>query len=583
MPAFPEEWMSELLARNDIVSVISEYLPLKEKSRRFWGCCPFHNEKTPSFSVEPEKQFYYCFGCHAGGDVIHFVMEQEKLSFIEAVKLLANRANMPLPDQVDDQQYQKQKAFRDRLYEICREAALYYHELLKSPQGRIGRSYLQARGISEKTMVRFGLGYALPEWESLKKHLLQKGFGEDDMLACGLLKQKKERNYDAFRGRVMYPIVAGRQKVIGFGARALGDEQPKYLNSPETEIFNKRKNLYGLNMLKGQRLEDIVIVEGYMDVIGLYQVGVTNAVASLGTALTMEQARLIKRHVPRVYLAYDGDFAGQNATLRGMDILSEEGLEVKVVKLPQGIDPDEFVKEEGKEAFEVLKNDALSLNSFRLEHLKNQYDLDDPDAAEQFAQKASAFIAGLSPLERERYYRELSRQTGFSINALVKEGEMQAINQEGQNASSKPKAYSPQKRLLKEGEARNEAERFLLKAVLTDASLQDELSQNVDLLHNENHQALAIRLINDTPTEWQKILSGLPIDEAAGFTAIMSLVEPENPQKSFKDSLSLLKRIDIEDEILLLQKQADDENLALQNRLELTRKISQKRAELSKL
>lgn len=423
--AFPESWLNELLSKNDIVSVVSSYVELKPKGRRLWGLCPVHGEKTASFSVSPERQLYYCFGCHIGGSVIQFIMDVEHMTFPEAVEFLANRSGMAMPEEVNDAAMQRERAKRERLGEACKIAARFYMETLLGEQGAAGRAYLKKRGITSESVKRFGIGYAPSEWESLKNYLGEKGFSPEELVEAGLLVKNEQtgRTYDAYRGRVIFPIINASGRVVGFGARVLNNEEkPKYINTGDTLLYNKRNNLYGLNQQKSGKLADLVMVEGYTDVIGLYEAGVTNAVASLGTALTQQQARLLKRYVSTVYIAYDGDAAGQNATIRGLDILTAEGLSVRVIVFPNEQDPDEFVRQNGKEAFDRLKENALSLNAFKLEAMARSYALEREDERERYATEACRFIATLSPVERDRYYQQLSFKTGYSLETLKAQG-----------------------------------------------------------------------------------------------------------------------------------------------------------------
>ncbi len=418
--AFPDAWLAELLTKNDIVSVISTYTALKPKGRRLWGLCPLHGEKTPSFSVSPDKQLFYCFGCHAGGSVIQFVMQAERLAFPEAVRLLAERAGMEMPEDVDDVALQRDRAYRERLYQALKLAARFYMETLLGERGLMGRQYLATRKLSAESVKRFGIGFSQDSWDALKNHLAAQGFTEQELLDAGLAIRNAQRDsvYDAFRGRVMFPIIGTNGRVLGFGARVIDSGTPKYINTGDTVLYNKRNNLYGLNLQKGKKLDDLVMVEGYMDVIGLFEAGVTNAVASLGTALTVQQARLLKRYVERVYIAYDGDAAGQNAMLRGLDILSGEGLDVRVIVFPDGLDPDEFVRERGREAFDALKEAALSLNAFKLENMARAFSLDNENERERFAKQACAFIGSIEPIERDRHIERLARLTGYPPDAL---------------------------------------------------------------------------------------------------------------------------------------------------------------------
>lgn len=423
--AFPSAWLDELLHKNDIVSVVSEYVELKPKGRKLWACCPLHGEKTPSFSVSPDKQLFYCFGCHAGGTVIQFVMDMERLTFYEAVQQLANRVNMELPNEINDREMQRQRAYKKRMIEANTEAARYYSQCFLNPAiGKDAQAYAAKRGLTPEIVTRFGIGFAPDTWDSLLKLLKGKGYSEKELVDAGLLVHNSERNtvYDAFRGRLIFPILGVDGKVLGFGARVMGDEKPKYINTGDTPVYNKRNNLYGLYLHKNEKLDDLIMVEGYMDVIGLYKAGVKNAVASLGTALTQQQARLLKRFVEKVYIAYDGDAAGQNAMVRGLDILKAEGLEVRVITFPDDLDPDEYVQIYGKEGFDRLKENALSLNAFKLEAMAKGYDLNDENGRERYAKAACAFVASLQPIEQERYYKQIAKKTGYALDALKAQG-----------------------------------------------------------------------------------------------------------------------------------------------------------------
>lgn len=421
MAAFPEEWLNELLSKTDIVRVISDYVSLSPKGGRYWGCCPFHNEKTPSFAVTPEKQMYYCFGCHAGGGVIHFIMEAERLSYVEAVKLLAQRAGMELPDEINDARLKAERAYKEKLYGACKAAAQYYNKLLFSPAGSSAQEYLKRRGISGKIAMRFGLGYAPEGWHNLMEHLQSKGFSQKEIVDAGLAiaSKKGAGAYDAYRGRLIFPIISATGRVMGFGARTMKkDDDPKYINTGDTPIYNKRYNLYALNMQRGKRAGELIMVEGYMDVISMFAAGLENAVASLGTAMTQQQARLIKRYADKVYLCYDGDNAGQAATLRGLDILSSEGVDPKVIVIPGKMDPDDYVKKFGREGFLQLKDNALGANSFKLMSMANEFDLKTQDGREGFAKKACAFVGGLQPVERERHISYIAGKTGLNESVV---------------------------------------------------------------------------------------------------------------------------------------------------------------------
>lgn len=411
--------MSELLAKSDIVQLVSEYVYLSPKGGRMWGLCPFHGEKTASFSVSPDKQLYYCFGCHSGGGIIQFVMEIEKLSYSEAVEFLARRCGMELPNEINDEKLKRDRAYRERLYSVCKEAALFYHDSLIGNLGAEARIYVSDRGINAKTVRRFGIGYAPKGWNNIKNYLNAKGFTDKELLDAGLIIAKGGNYYDAYRGRIIFPIIAANGRVVAFGARTMNPEDtPKYINTGDTSIYKKRQNLYALNFIKGSSFSDIIMVEGYLDVISLHQCGIHNAVASLGTALTEHQAKLLKRYVSKVYIAYDGDAAGQNAALRGMEILAAEGLEVRVIELPGGMDPDDYVRTNGMEAFLRLKESAGDLNTFKLSHMASAFDLTTEDGRIAYAKAACSFIGKLEPVDQEKHIKRLESSTGIPMESL---------------------------------------------------------------------------------------------------------------------------------------------------------------------
>ena len=420
--AYPERWLSELMARNDIVSVISEYTRLSSRGGRMWGLCPFHPERDPSFSVSPDKQLFHCFSCKAGGSVIQFIEQAENLSYHDAIRFLAQRVGMDMPNEVDDERLRAEKARRDRLYNANREAALFYHKALLSDIGADARKYLIGRGIDGSTAVKFGLGYSPNDWDALYKHLSSLGFSRDDLLDAGLcVKGRKdpESTFDFFHDRLMFPVINSYGRVVAFGGRILsGGDGAKYMNTGDTPIYNKKHNIYGINLMKGRKLSDLIMVEGYMDVISLHQAGIDNAVASLGTALTSQQAKLLGRFAPGVYYAYDGDSAGQKAMLRGIDVLEASGIEPKVIKIPEGRDPDEYVRAYGAEAFMLLKDSAMTSSMFKLEYMAAKYDFSTPDGREKYAREACSFIAGLEPIERERYIKLVSERSGMAPDTL---------------------------------------------------------------------------------------------------------------------------------------------------------------------
>ena len=429
-PRFPSAWLDELRQRADIVQVISGYVTLKRNGHKYWGLCPFHGEKTASFSVDPEKQLYYCFGCKAGGSVIQFIMDIERLEFQEAVKFLADQLHMPLPEMTDDPDHQRRRDQRDRLLAANREAAQFFHSTLFTEAGKPMLDYFKRRGLTDNIIRKFGLGASPAGWDTLTKHLQAKGYTLEELRLCGLTvvkpaepatettPAKPQRAFDMFRNRAIFPIIDQYGNVLAFGGRILDDGQPKYLNTSDTPVFNKRLGVYAANLLRKERhLERVILVEGYMDVVSLTQFGVPGVCATLGTALTAEQARLLKRFAPKVYLGYDGDSAGQNAILRGLDILQAEGIPTRVLDFPDKLDPDEFIRRDGIDGFNNLP--AIAPETYRMRRLKEQHDLSTQEGRTEYAKACAAVLRNLEPVELENYIQELMVQTGFSREVLL--------------------------------------------------------------------------------------------------------------------------------------------------------------------
>lgn len=415
----PSAWLDELYARTDIVSVVSGYLPLKKDGRRYWGLCPFHHEKTASFSVNSELNLYYCFGCKAGGNVVQFVMEMERVSYLEAVKILADRIHMPLPELRVDPDYDRRRSQQERLYAANREAARYYHDKLWQPEGKAVLDYLHGRGLDDGIIRRFGLGAATDHWDDLTAYLENKGYTREELGLAGLTVVKQDHAFDMFRARAIFPIIDQQNRVLGFGGRAMGDAKPKYLNTSDTPVFNKRKGVYAINLIRKIRdLKRILLVEGYMDVVALSQSGVVGAVATLGTALTSEQARLLKRYAPEVHLAYDGDEAGQHAIERALGIFEAEGIPAKVLVFPDGLDPDEFIRQRGLDAFQALR--PITAVSYRMQRLRLQQDLETQEGRTEYAKACAELLRKVpDPVDLENYLEVLSVQTGFSRDVLL--------------------------------------------------------------------------------------------------------------------------------------------------------------------
>ena len=417
---YPEELIEEVRTRNDIVEVISGYVRLQKKGSNYFGLCPFHNEKSPSFSVSPGKQMYYCFGCGAGGNVITFLMEYENQTFPEAVRTLAQRAGIALPEADDSKEARQADSRRAKLLEINKEAAKYFYYQLRTERGSVGMEYLRKRELSDETMNHFGLGYANKYSNDLIQYLKSKGYSEDLIRDAGLCNvDEKHGMYDKFWNRVMFPIQDINHRVIGFGGRVMGDGKPKYLNSPETEIFDKSRNLYGLNFARTSRKGNVILCEGYMDVIAMHQAGFTQAVASLGTAFTSGQASLLRRYANEILLSYDSDGAGVNAALRAIGILKEAGMTGRVINLEPYKDPDEFIKALGGEEFQKRLDHAENSFFFELRQLQKSYDLSDPEQKTAFHREIARRLCTFSEeVERENYIEAVAQKYHISFENL---------------------------------------------------------------------------------------------------------------------------------------------------------------------
>ena len=420
-----EDWRNELLSKINIADIVGEYVSLQNKGGRLWACCPFHHEKTPSFTVNTDRQYYHCFGCGKGGNAINFVMEAEKLSFPEACQFLADKVGMQMPQIRDKTDYEERKRKKQTIYAINKAAARFFHSELYQPGGKAALEYfMHQRGLTPDLIKTFGLGYAPDSWDALLHVLQKQGFQVQDIAQAGLCKLKDGKAYDIFRGRPIMPIIDVFSNVIGFGGRAMKPEdQPKYLNTAETLVFNKRKNLYNMNLVrKIHNLQYIILAEGYMDVIALYTYGFKNAVATLGTALTPEQARFLSRYTKKVIVSYDGDVAGRKATLRAVDILHEQGLSAYAVSIPEDKDPDEFLKEYGSKAYLELLKKALPRVGYKLYSEAKKCDLTTMDGKESYLKACIPILkAEESAIVRERYIRQLSQQTGFSERSIQSE------------------------------------------------------------------------------------------------------------------------------------------------------------------
>ena len=449
---FSEDLIEEIRQKNDIVDVISGYVKLQKKGSSYFGLCPFHNEKSPSFSVSRQKQMYYCFGCGAGGNVITFIMEYENYSFSEAVRLLAQRAGVDIPEVEYSKEAKERADLKATLLEINKLAAKYFYAQLKAEQAKHAHTYLTKRGLSEETITAFGLGYSNKYSDDLYRYLKTKGYSDELLVKAGLISASEKGVYDKFWNRVMFPIMDANNRVIGFGGRVMGEGEPKYLNSPETEIFDKSRNLYGLNRARTSRKNYFLICEGYMDVIALHQAGFTNAVASLGTAFTPGHASLIKRYVNEVYLTFDSDGAGTKAALRALPILKEAGISAKIIRMDPYKDPDEFIKNLGPEAFEERINKARNGFMFSLEVLERDYDMNSPEGKTSFFNETAKRLTEFEEeIERNNYIDAVAERYHISVDSLRKLVAKTAIKVGQATPANRPKQLTGKDRNKEDG------------------------------------------------------------------------------------------------------------------------------------
>ena len=413
--AFPAAFIDELVARNPIEDVVGQYVSLKRSGSNMFGLCPFHGEKTASFSVAPDKGIYYCFGCHKGGGAINFMMEVEGLTYPDAVRALAKRAGMEVPE---DEQYQSRYRQQERLWALMKEAGRFFYSQLYSPAGKECLEYTARRGLTKNIITQFGMGYAPNTWNSLVDAMRKKGYTDQELVAADLAGEKNGRIYDRFRNRLMFPIIDVRGNVVGFGGRVLDDSKPKYLNSNDTVIFNKRKNLFGLNLAKKSKAGSLILVEGNIDVVTMHQYGFDNAVASLGTSLTDEQATLISRYADQVVLLYDGDAAGQKATKRAIPILEKAEIAVKVLQIPDNMDPDDYLRKFGPDKFKLLLEDSSNRVEYQLTVIKNAYDLAVDDQRVKYLQEAAALLSTLGAVQREIYGHRVAELAKVSYETV---------------------------------------------------------------------------------------------------------------------------------------------------------------------
>ena len=533
--AFPEAFLDELIARNPIEDVVSQYVNLKRSGSNLFGLCPFHGEKTPSFSVSPDKGIYYCFGCHKGGSVINFEMEIEGLSYPDAVRALAKRAGLEVPE---DEQYQSRYRQQERLWALHKEAARFFHSRLYAPIGANALQYATGRGMPKSILTKFGIGYAPDSWTDLADYLRSKNYTDQELRDSGLVtvSQKNGNLFDRFRDRLMFPIIDVRGNVIGFGGRIMNSSDKsaaKYLNSPETLIFNKRKNLFALNLAKKSKLGYLILVEGYMDAIALHQYGFDCAVASLGTALTEDGANLLSRYTDQVVLIYDGDEAGQNATQRAIPILEKAGLQVKVLKMRDAKDPDEYLKKFGADRFRILLEESANRVEYQLNAILKKYDLRDDEQKVQYLQESAGLIGSLSSaVQREVYGGRVAEAAGISedamrleVNRALKRRTYQEKKKQEKIDLSPARNLQPKEKSIRYSNLRSaRAEEMIIAQVLREPALfaqipdlQPELFSSEFLgrafrqLRDRYHQGLDVSLggLSDFTAEEMSHLAGI--------------------------------------------------------------------------
>ncbi len=550
----PQGWLDELRDRADIVQVVSRYVQLTPKGGRYWGLCPFHGEKTPSFTVNPQRQMYYCFGCHAGGSAITFVMEMEHLEFMDAVKLLAEQVHMDMPQLAPSREDAESKSRKERLYEVNRQCARFFHSQLWKPESSEILAYLHDRGLTDSTIRIFGLGATPKNSDGATRAMREAGFTDDELVSAGISVRREGRVYDMFRQRAIFPIIDAQGRVLGFGGRALGDTKPKYLNTGDTPIFNKRQGVFAANLLKKQRgLKRVILTEGYMDVIALVQAGIPGVCATLGTALTLEQARLLKRYAPEVWVSYDGDAAGQHAILRALDIFEEEGMSARVLDFPGGMDPDEYVRTYGVQGIDKLE--PMDATAYRMKQEAANHDLSTQEGRTAYAIACAKYLAKVKePVELENYVRQLMLSTGFTREVLLAQIGRTEMIQEDKRSTYRHAARPLEEKNEGVDTETSSAEKQLL-VLLADGNVEQGTVSADDFI-SPKHRMLAQKLLSgmspaaileeiDDEDERSRIANLLQRDSGAG----------EQELKMVADCLRVLQKKKMENQIKVLQEQ----------------------------
>lgn len=560
---FSEEVIQRIKEENNIVDIISETITLKKSGKNYLGRCPFHNEKTPSFTVSSEKQIYKCFGCGEAGNVITFVMKTRSLTFPEAVKFLGKKVGIELEEEGFEKQNSQVKERYKKMYNLNIQAGRFFYTNLKKNEEPY--NYLRNRGISDETIRKFGLGFALNDWHGTRNYLKRIGFKEEEILELGLTTKNDKGNiYDRFRNRIIFPVFDVTGRVIGFGGRVLDDSKPKYLNSPETPIFHKGTNLYGLNLaIKNNLNRSIIMVEGYMDVISLSQHGVTNVVATLGTALTEGQCKLLRRYVDTVIVSFDSDAAGQKATLRGLDILLKAGFDIRILQIPKGKDPDEYIRVNGKEAFLKLVDKAMGLTDFRLKSAERGIDFSRKEMIVKYLEEVSIILKKLNPLERAVYIKQVSEKSGVSEEAILKglgekqsnslkNSEIHNINEKfGQKLYLEPAYIKAGRTLLKLSFNKELREKILSKISSGDFALKSHefiyniVIDNISLDEEELMKIIEVKTIqnSDLTKEWINI-QGCKID-----------IDKSSVEKMVSDCIGKIKKYKLEESMQRVMKE----------------------------
>lgn len=573
---FPPAFLDELAARNPIEEVVGQYVNLKRSGSNLFGLCPFHGEKTPSFSVAPDKGIYYCFGCHKGGGVINFEMEIEGLSYPDAVRALAQRVGMEVPD---DEEYQSRYRKQERLWALAKEAARFFVTQLYAPTGAEGLRYAQSRGMSKGTLTRFGIGFAPDSWDSLCKAMRAKGYTDEELKDAGLVSvsQKNGNIFDRFRNRLMFPIIDVRGNVIGFGGRVMDNSTPKYLNSPETEIFNKRKNLFALNVAKKTKLGYLILVEGYMDAIALHQYGFDCAVASLGTSLTEEHAVLLSRYTEQVVLIYDGDEAGQNATRRAIPMLEKAGLQVKVLQMRDAKDPDEFLKKFGADRFKLLLEESSNRVEYQLRAIQKKYDLNVDEDRVKFISEAAELVSSLgNAVQREIYGNRVAEAGKISpdamkieVNKAFKRRQYREKRKQERIDLAPAVAAQPKSRTIRYDNVRSAmAEEIVLAQCLSDAAM---IAETEGLKPEEFSSPLLGRVFEQLQQQSRQGmvpsvagLTGFTGEEMAHIAGILQRNPGPVSEQAMRDSIQVIRQMhefktaDTKDTLMELQRKLQE-------------------------